>query len=155
MIEPEPAVSPSVSVSCGVWPMSVKSIARGDDQQLVVSRTRLLRSLRLSSGHDTGLLSRGLRRCGCGTGMSAGQVASLGKVSASELVVMVDIDGGVADLSAFTHLLTAANSAISQMLQRARVEAPNVRPAPTAAPRVRLPRGARPARSTRRRCAPS
>jgi len=42
--------------------------------------------------------------------MSAGQVASLGEVSGSERVVMVDIDGGVADLSAFTHLLTAANS---------------------------------------------
>lgn len=57
MIDPEPAVSPSVSVTYGVRPLSVKSIARGDDQQLVVSRTRLLRSLRLSSGHDTGLLS--------------------------------------------------------------------------------------------------
>ena len=42
--------------------------------------------------------------------MSAGQVASLGEVSGSERVVMVDIDGGVADLSAFTHLLTAGNS---------------------------------------------
>ncbi|MCZ4590379.1 hypothetical protein [Rhodococcus opacus] len=31
-------------------------------------------------------------------------------MSGSERVVMVDIDGGVADLSAFTHLLTAANS---------------------------------------------
>jgi hypothetical protein len=47
---------PSVSVSCGVRWLSVKAIARGDDQQLVVSRTRLLRSLRLSSGRDTGLL---------------------------------------------------------------------------------------------------
>ena len=56
MIDPEPAVSPSVSVTCGVRRLSVKPIARGDDQQLVVSRTRLLRSLRLSSGHDTGLL---------------------------------------------------------------------------------------------------
>jgi hypothetical protein len=35
--------------------------------------------------------------------MPAGQVASLGEVSGSERVVMVDIDGGVADLSAFTH----------------------------------------------------
>jgi len=33
--------------------------------------------------------------------MSAGQVAGLGEVSGSERVVMVDIDGGVADLSAF------------------------------------------------------
>jgi len=57
MVDPEPAVSPSVSVTYGVRRLSVKSIARGEDQQLVVSRTRLLRSLRLSSGHDTGLLS--------------------------------------------------------------------------------------------------
>ncbi|MDT2006223.1 hypothetical protein FXW78_18740 [Rhodococcus opacus] len=42
--------------------------------------------------------------------MSAGQVASLGEVSGSEQVVMVDIDGGVADLSAFAHLLSAGDS---------------------------------------------
>ena len=70
MIEPEPAVSPSVSGSCGVRPLSVKSIARGDDQQLVVSRTQLLRSLRLSSGHDTGLLSTAF--VGVGVGVAPG-----------------------------------------------------------------------------------
>ncbi|TQC43066.1 hypothetical protein EEB14_45265 [Rhodococcus sp. WS4] len=42
--------------------------------------------------------------------MSAGRVASLGEVSGSERVVMVDIDGGVADLSEFAHLLTVGNS---------------------------------------------
>ena len=72
--------------------------------ELVVSRTRLLRSLRLSRAPRG--CSPQLRRCGRGTGMSAGQVARLGEVSGSERVVMVDIDGGLADLSAFTHLLT-------------------------------------------------
>ena len=37
-------------------------------------------------------------------------MASLGEVSGSERVVMVDIDGGVADLSAFAQLLTAGDS---------------------------------------------
>ena len=33
-------------------------------------------------------------------------MARVGQVSGSERVVMFDIDGGLADLSAFTHLLT-------------------------------------------------
>jgi hypothetical protein len=37
--------------------------------------------------------------------MSAGQVVNLGKVSRSERVVMFDIDGGMADMSAFAYLV--------------------------------------------------
>ena len=37
-------------------------------------------------------------------------MARVGEVSGSERVVMFDIDGGVADLSAFTHLLTVGDS---------------------------------------------
>ncbi|GAF45424.1 hypothetical protein RW1_021_00150 [Rhodococcus wratislaviensis NBRC 100605] len=55
-----------------------------------------------------------LCRCGRGTGMSLARVVRVGEVGGSERVVMFDIDGGLADLSVFTHLLTVDDSAGSR-----------------------------------------
>ena len=62
------------------------------------------RSPGLTGDHGMGLCR--IRAGGRGAGTSAGDVARVGEVSGSERVVMFDIDGGLADLSAFTHLLS-------------------------------------------------
>lgn len=54
----------------------------------------------------TGCAQLRIRGGGRGAGTSAVDVARVGLVSGSERVVMFDIDGGLADLSAFAHLLT-------------------------------------------------